>query len=117
MTTDEALTSLQRQNDVIIALLARLVWSPEKIVEIVTRGKRNPDAYRQVYNSLDGATTGKALAAMAKVTAPAISYLLRTWEEQGIITNLGTDTQPKYKRLMPIPNAKGKKGNTGTNAE
>jgi hypothetical protein len=117
MTTEEALANLQRQNDVIIALLARLVWTPEKIADTVTRGKRNPSAYLKVYNSLDGVITGKALASMAKVTPPAISYLLKTWEEQGIITNLGTPTQPKYKRLMSIPTATRKQGNTGTNAD
>ena len=80
MTMEEVFARLGQQNDVIIGLLARLVWSPEKIADMVTHGKRNPDAYRQVYNALDGATTGKALASMAGVTPPAISYLLKTWE-------------------------------------
>jgi hypothetical protein len=53
MTTEEAIANLQRQNDVTIALLARLVWTPEKIADTVTRGKRNPSAYLKVYISLD----------------------------------------------------------------
>ena len=65
--TDEVFTSIQQQNEIIISLLARLVWTLEKIVAIVAGGKRNPDAYVTVYNNLDGTKTGKELAAMAGV--------------------------------------------------
>ena len=66
---------IERQNEAIIGLLARLVWKPDDIAEIVSKGKRNPTAYRKVYNSLDGEKTGKALALQAGVTPAAISYL------------------------------------------
>ena len=104
MTTDEVFTSIQQQNEIIISLLARLVWTPETITAIVTDGKRNPDAYRTVYNALDGEKTGIQLAA---------------WLEEGIVLNVGTDTVPKYKRLMRIPEArkKGKRDTNGTNGQ
>jgi hypothetical protein len=105
----EPLTNIQRQNGVIIGLLARLVWTPEKLAEIVTRGKRNPEAYRRVYNALDGVTTGRSLASIAGVTPAAISYVLQAWEEEGIVTNEGTASQPRYKAVMRIP----KKGASG----
>jgi hypothetical protein len=103
MSQDETLTNIQRQNDVIIGLLARLVWTPERLAEIVTRGKRNPQAYRRVYNALDGIVTGKYLALRAKVSQPAMAVALKAWYELGIVVNVGTDSQPRYKRLMPIP--------------
>jgi hypothetical protein len=86
MTTDEVFTSIQHQNEIIIGLLARLVWTPEKITAIVTGGKRNPDAYRSVYNAMDGEKTGIQLAAIAGVTQPAISYTLQSWLEEALFS-------------------------------
>jgi len=115
MTTDEAFAGIQRQNEIIISLLARLVWTPEKIAAIVTGGKRNPDAYRTVYNSLDGEKTGRQLANLAEVTQQAISFTLQNWHDEGIVLNVGTDAQPRYKRLMRIPEAR-KKAKRDVNA-
>lgn len=103
MTTDEALANILRQNEAIIGLLARLVWTPEKLAEIVSRGKRNPQAYLKVYNSLDGTITGTRLASAAGVSQPAMAVALKAWQELGIVLNVGTESQPRYKRLMPIP--------------
>ncbi len=103
MTSDEVFAAIQQQNDIIVSLLARLVWTPEKVTEIVTRNKRNPGAYVTVYNALDGSKTGIQLAALAKVAQPTMSVTLQSWLDEGIILNIGTDSLPKYKRLMRIP--------------
>lgn len=103
MLKDDALATMHRQNEVIISLLARLAFGEEKIVEIVTRGKKNPEAYRKVYNALDGLRTGTELAAVAGVTQQAMSQVLQTWEQEGIVVNFGTEPQPRFKKLMPIP--------------
>jgi len=92
----ENLTNIQRQNDVIISLLARLVWTPEKLAEIVSRGKRNPQAYRKVYNSLDGVATGSNLASRAGVTQPVMAVALKAWQELGIVVN------PVKHRIMAL---------------
>ncbi len=112
MTTDGELAITQRQNEIIIALLARLAFGEGKIVEMVTRGKRKPDAYRKVYNALDGKTTGTELAGLAGVTPQAMSYTLQAWEQEGIAINMGTESQPKFKNLMNIPVVGGKKRET-----
>ncbi len=109
MSQDTALTNIQRQNEMIIGLLARLVWTPEKLAEIVSRGKRNPQAYREAYNALDGNATGKRLASRANVSQPAMAVVLKAWHELGIVVNIGTDSQPRYKRLMLIPTKDPKK--------
>lgn len=103
MTNDELFATIVQQNEVIITLLARLVWTPEKLAEIVVAGKRNPDAYLSVYNALDGMKTGRQLAEIAGVTQQAISFVLQTWQDEGIVLDVGTENKPKYRRLMRIP--------------
>jgi hypothetical protein len=116
MNNKRPANNLERQNGVTIGLLARLVWTPERLVDIVTGGKRNPKAYRRVYNALDGVRTAQSLASMAGVTPRAISYVLRAWEEEGIVTNEGTAAQPRYRAMMHLPK-KGKRGRQRTNGE
>ncbi len=118
MISDDLLTTLQQQNDVIISLLARLAFGSEKIVEIVARGKKDPNAYRKAYNSMDGVRTGTEIAKLAGVTQQTMSYILQTWEEEGIAINVGKESQARYRRLMCIPgktSKKGKRTNNGNN--
>lgn len=111
MTTDEALTTIAQQNrtllfqnETLITLIARLVWAPEKLVELVMANKKkDPEGYVSVYNALDGETTGTQLAEIAGVSQQAISSVLLGWLEDGIVLNVGTDAQPKYRRLMRLP--------------
>lgn len=117
MANDEVFTNIQKQNDVIIGLLARLVWKPGELAAIVSRGKRNPTAYVGVYNSLDGMITGTSLAQRAGVKQQTMSEILQAWEEMGIVVNVGTEKQPRYRRLMRIPTKMKKKGQAQANAE
>jgi hypothetical protein len=104
MTTEEMFTNITQQNGMMITLLARLVWPPEKLVEIVMANKKkNPEAYVTVYNALDGEKTGKQLGEIAGVSQQAISFVLQGWLDDGIILNIGSDKQPKYRRLMRLP--------------
>jgi hypothetical protein len=103
VTSDQAFSIIIQQNEIIITLLARLVWTPEKLAAIVVAGKRNPDAYLSVYNALDGIKTGKQLATIAGVTQQAVSGVIQTWQDEGIVLNVGTESLPKYRRLMRIP--------------
>ena len=115
MTNDEMFTTLLQQNEVMISLLARLVWTPEKLVEIVMANKKkDPEAYISVYNALDGEATGKQLGEIAGVTQQAISSVLQTWaESEGIVLNGGTNSQPKYRRLMRLPGKKESENKAG----
>jgi len=111
VTTDEALATIAQQNktllfqnEMLITLIARLVWTPEKLVEmVVANKKKDPEAYVSVYNALDGEKTGKQLGEIAGVTQQAISNALSGWLDDGIVLNVGTDSQPKYRRLMRLP--------------
>lgn len=104
MTTDEMFANIFQQNQMMITLLARLVWPPEKLVEMVMANKKtNPEAYVSVYNALDGEKTGKQLGEIAGVSQQAISFVLQGWLDEGIVLNVGTDTRPRYRRLMRLP--------------
>jgi hypothetical protein len=111
MTNDEVFTRIQQQNEVIISLLARLAWTPEKITEIVIRNKRDPGAYVVAYNALDGFKSGTQIAGLAKVTQQTVSAVLQSWFDEGIILNVGIDSQPKYRRLMRIADVQKKRRN------
>jgi hypothetical protein len=116
ITSDDGLANLQRQNDIIISLLARMIWTPTQVAEIVSRGKRDPEAYRRVYNALDEKTTGTSLAATAGVKQQTLSAILQDWKEEGIVVNVGTDS-PRYRRLMSIQVKANKKGKTAQNGD
>jgi hypothetical protein len=103
MTTDEVFANIVQQNDVIISLLARLAWTPDKIAELVMFKKKDPDAYVSTYNALDGIKTVTQLAAIAGVKQPTMSVILQSWLDEGIVLNTGTEAQPKYRRLMRLP--------------
>ena len=109
MTTDEVFAVIRQQNESIIALLARLVWTPDKLATVVKSRKSDPEAYVRVYNALDGVRTVSELADIAKVKRQTLSAVLQLWLEEGIVLNVGADAQPKYKRLMKLPERRNQK--------
>jgi hypothetical protein len=103
---------LERQNAAIIGLLAGGTIGLPTISKIVCGGKRNPRAYLKVYNALDGAIGVTELAKLAGVSQPTMSVVLRNWEEQGIVYNVGTSSKPHYHRLLYLPAMKTEKAKT-----
>jgi hypothetical protein len=95
MTTDEVFAVIRQQNEAIIALLARLVWTPEKLAAAVKSRKSDPEAYVRAYNAMDGEKTITELGEIAKVKRPTMSAVLQLWLDEGIVLNVGTDGQPK----------------------
>lgn len=109
MTTDEIFSAIRQHNESIIALLARLVWAPDKLAAVVKSRKSDPEAYVRVYNALDGDKPVSELAEIAKVKRQTLSAVLQLWLDEGIVLNVGTDGQPKYKRLMKLPEKRNQK--------
>lgn len=101
---------IERQNEAIIALLARSAIGVEAISNIVCGGKRNPEAYRRTYNALLGESGVTELAKLAGVSQPTMSVVLQSWEEQGIIYNVGNGRKPQYHRVLYLPKLKRKAG-------
>jgi hypothetical protein len=103
MTQDEVFTNIVETNQIMVSLLARLVWTPERLTEIVAANKRNPDAYIHAYNECDGEKTGTQLAAIAGVTQQSMSAALQGWFDDGVVLNVGTTKNPRYKKMMALP--------------
>jgi len=108
---------LERQNRVIIELLARSTIGVKEIENLVRKGKQkgNPDDFVRVYNQLDGTKKVTDLAKIVNVSRQGMSQVLQTWEEKGIIYNIGTEQLPKYVGLLKLPinnrvNSRPKKG-------
>ena len=109
MTTDEVFAVIRQQNESIIALLARLAWTPDKLAVVVKSRKKDPEAYMRVYNALDGVRTVTALADIANVKQQTMSVILQGWLDEGIVLNVGSDSQPRYKRLMKLSEKRNQK--------
>jgi hypothetical protein len=90
--------------DVIISLLARRTIGVEEITRLVTSGKRkgSPEDFLRAYNLL-GEKTITELASLIGITKQALSSVIKTWERNGIIYNIGSPSQPKYKGVIKLP--------------
>ncbi len=91
---------MEKTKELIIALLARLVWKGETLREKITKGKRNPPAYVHGYNACNGKNTVTEIARIIGVSQPNMTTILKDWEKQELVYNVGTDSRPLYKRLM-----------------
>ena len=94
---------LIKQNEILIALLARSDLGVDSIADIVTTGKKDPAAYVKAYNGLDGTIGVTQAAKLARVSQPNMTRVLKNWEGQGIIYNVGSAGRPLYKRLLVLP--------------
>ncbi len=97
--------TLEKQSEVMIYLLARLSIGIEQIKTVVTHKKRNPAAYVKAYNALTGSVGVVEAANIAKVVKGNMSTVLKRWEAEGIIYNVGTEHKPAYKHLLVLPEA------------
>jgi len=91
-----------KQNEIIISLLGRLAFNQDKIREIVTKKKQNPEKYVEGYNACDGNRNVNELAAIVGVKQGTLSPILQEWEELGIIYEAEKPKGRFYKKLFPI---------------
>jgi len=92
----------EKQNEIIIGLLARLTFGESKIKHIVSSNKRQGSSWTKAYNACDGKKGVGEIAKIAGVSQPTATVTLKSWEEEGIVYNAGAETKPKYKRLLKI---------------
>jgi DNA-binding MarR family transcriptional regulator len=100
--SEEILKNLERQNEIIIALLRRMAFTPEKIQDIVVKKKQNPQGYIDAYNACDGNHNVNELATIARVDQSTLSPVLKDWEEIGIVFEVEKGKGKFYKKLYPI---------------
>jgi hypothetical protein len=95
--------TIEKQNDIIISLLGRMVFSPEKIREILTKNKKkDPEKYVVGYNACDGIKNVNDLAEIIGVDQSTLSPILLQWEDIGIIYEVKKQKNKLYKKLYPI---------------
>jgi len=98
----EELRKIIKQNEIIISLLGRIAFTPDRIREIVTAKKRNPENYIRGYNACDGKHTLSEIANIVGVTPGTLSPILSEWEEIGIIYEVEKPKGKFYKKIFPI---------------
>jgi len=93
-----------RQNQVIIDLLARIAFGADEIEKIVKKSKKKKISGDLVrgYNELDGVKSITDIAKIVGVTKQNMSQVLQTWEEIGIVYNTGTNTRKTYAGLLKL---------------
>jgi len=91
-----------KQNEIIISLLGRIAFTPDKVREIVTTKKQNPENYIRGYNACDGKHTLSEIATVIGVTPGTLSPILSEWEEIGIIYEVEKTKGKFYKKIFPI---------------
>lgn len=90
---------LEKQNEVIISLLGRIAFTPEKIRDIVTRKKHNPEKYIEGYNACDGNHQVTELAKIVGVKQPTLTPILQEWKDAGIVFEVEKPNGKFYKKL------------------
>lgn len=100
--SDETLKKIEKQNEVIISLLGRMAFTPDRIREIVIKKKRNPQGYIDGYNACDGNHNVNEIANIVGVKQNTLSPILQEWKESGILYEVDKPKGTFYKRLFPI---------------
>ena len=100
--SDEMMKKIARQNEIMISLLGRMAFCPEKIRDAVSKKKQNPQGYIDAYNACDGNHNVNELAVIAGVDQSTLSPILREWEELGIIYEVEKIKGRFYRKLFPI---------------
>jgi len=91
---------LFKQNQMIISLLGRLVFTEEKLKKIITKNSKKPKQLIKAYNLCDGTLTiPKISSKIEGVTSRALNDAIIKWEENGIILNIAK----KGKGISVIP--------------
>jgi DNA-binding MarR family transcriptional regulator len=100
--SDDGFRLLNIQNQVIIALLARMSFTEDNILEYVISKKRDPERYISGYNALDGSKGLSEIAKVIGVTPQTLSPILKDWEAKGIIYEVENRGGIFYRHLLRI---------------
>lgn len=100
--------TISKEDSVKISLLGRLAFPEEKLKEIITKSKRNPEAYIRGYNACDGKNTITEIAKIIGVTQSTLTPIFQDWETKGIIYEIESKIGKTYMKLYPLPSPKEK---------
>lgn len=93
---------VSKQLEMLIALVAQATIGRDEIRRIALLGKKKPQQWLKGYNACDGKRGVTEIAKIAGVSQPNATNVLKTWERQSIVFNVGTEKKPLFRRLMLI---------------
>ncbi len=89
--------------EAIIGLLGRFIFPPDKLRDMVTKGKRkDPEQYVKAYNLLDGEHGVTEIAKEIGVAQPSLTSVLSSWKGLGIVYEIVKSGRPVYKGLYKL---------------
>jgi len=101
-TDPENIESMQPMFEIMISLLGKLVYPPEKLRPIIMKWKKKPEDYIRAYNLCDGEHTVKQIAEAINVTGTTLSPILAEWEELAIVYEVTKKGGKFYKKLYKL---------------
>jgi hypothetical protein len=99
------LAKVIEQNNAIIALLGKMAFTKEEVLNIVVSGKQKTKKQKYVegYNACDGNHSVSEIAKIIGVTDGTLSPILQGWEDTGIIYPVAGPRAGKfYKKIFRI---------------
>jgi len=105
------------KDQVIISLLGRMTFPEETLKGIITKNKRNPNAYIKGYNACDGKNTVTEIANIVRVNQSTMTPILQDWKVKGIIYEVDSNKGKTYMKLYSLPVPKEKSPKTKTTEE
>lgn len=103
-TLEDLLKLMISQNETLIILLGRTVYSEDKIRDIVIKNKREEfkNKYVDGYNSCDGTKNQQEISKIIGIDQSTFSPIINEWINIGIVYEVQKGTNKFYKRIMKI---------------
>lgn len=94
---------IRRQNETIISLLGRSVFSEDELKTIITANSSKPKAMLEAYNFCDGLTGLTEIAKKVPIAQSSLTAAVNKWEDNGIaIKHVNKDNTVFPQRLYKL---------------
>ncbi len=99
------LAKIVEQNNIIIALIGKMAFTREEVLNIVISDKQKARQQKYIdgYNACDGNHSLSEIADIIGVKHSTLSPILQSWEESGIVYPVSSTRTGKFcKKIFPI---------------
>ncbi|MBI4009672.1 MAG: hypothetical protein HY361_00560 [Candidatus Aenigmarchaeota archaeon] len=103
---ESLLKQIINQNEVVVALLGRMVFPENELKNIIMKKKKKPEDYIRAYNLCDGEHSLTEIAAAIKVSTGTLSPILAYWKSIGIVYEINETGRRVYKNLYSLKEPK-----------
>lgn len=84
----EILKEIKYQFDIIINLIAQKILNPKEIKETITKNRRDPEKFIEIFNSCNGETSLTEIATKFKINPGNFSRDITQWERNGFLIKI-----------------------------